>query len=126
MPFTEIQEEVVIPAAHRLRATEGEGERLHGHNWRIRAVVRATALDARGMVLDFADLHAALVRVTERFRNRYLNEVAPFDDVNPTAENLAHHVADALEREIGSERVHVHRVQVAETDTCVATYYREG
>ena len=119
----EIAEEVEIAAAHRLRDVTGEGERLHGHTWRIRAFVRAARLDARGLVLDFADLHAALARITEPFRSRYLNEVPPFDrELNPTAENLARFFAEALERSVGDDRVRVHRVEVWETRSCVATY----
>ena len=85
----EISEEAVFRAAHRLRQTQGEGERLHGHTWRVRAYVHAAALDDRGMVLDFADLASVLKSLAARFDGQYLNEVPPFDDVNPTAENLA-------------------------------------
>jgi 6-pyruvoyltetrahydropterin/6-carboxytetrahydropterin synthase len=119
----EIAEEVEIAAAHRLRGMAGEGERLHGHTWRVRAFVRAAKLDARGLVLDFADLHAALGEITRPFASRFLNETPPFDrEQNPTAENLARFFAEALERTIGDDRVRVHRVEVWETETCVASY----
>ena len=49
----EISHETVFGAAHQLRLAPGEGERLHGHNWRIKAVVHARELDSRGFVLDF-------------------------------------------------------------------------
>jgi len=119
----EIAEEVEIAAAHRLRDMSGEGERLHGHTWRVRAFVRAAVLDARGLVMDFADLHAALEQITRPFASRFLNETPPFDrEQNPTAENLARHFAETLERRIGDDRIRVHRVEVWETETCVATY----
>jgi len=119
----EIADEVEIAAAHRLRDMEGEGERLHGHTWRIRAHLRAARLDARGLVIDFADLRAALVEITRPFESRFLNEVPPFDlELNPTAENLARFFAETLERRIGDDRVRVHRVEVWETPTCVASY----
>jgi len=38
----EISTETMVAAAHQLRLAPGEGERLHGHNWRIKATVRAT------------------------------------------------------------------------------------
>jgi 6-pyruvoyltetrahydropterin/6-carboxytetrahydropterin synthase len=119
----EITDEVEVAAAHRLRDMQGEGERLHGHTWRVRATVGAARLDARGLVLDFADLRAALCDVTRPFESRCLNEVAPFDrELNPTAENLARFFAEALERRIGDDRVRVRRVEVWETPTCVAIY----
>lgn len=119
----EISEEIAFPAAHQLRLTTGEGEFLHGHTWRVRAFVRAEVLDRRGMVVDFADLHAALARITSTLSHRFLNEVPPFDDINPSAENLARHVAVELTRSLADERVRVHRVDVWETDTCCATWF---
>lgn len=121
----EISDEVSFPAAHQLRFTTGEGEFLHGHTWRVRAFVRSETLDRRGMVVDFADLHAALVGITAGLSHRFLNEVPPFDDVNPSAENLARHFAVELGRVVGDERVRVHRVDVWETDTCCATWFAE-
>lgn len=119
----EIQHETVFGAAHQLRLAPGEGERLHGHNWRVRAFVRANELDPRGFVLDFADLAKTLRAIVEPYEHVFLNEIAPWDDVNPTAENIARHVAEELQRRVGDARVRVDRVVVCETDECCATYY---
>lgn len=121
----EIRQETTVAAAHQLRLAPGEGERLHGHNWRIVAVVRAKELDSRGMVVDFNDLGADLRNFVEPYEHVFLNELAPYDDVNPTAENIARVVADGLAAKIDDERVRVVRVEVWETDTCGAIYYRE-
>ena len=56
-------------------------------------------------------------------RDRFLNEVAPFDDVNPSAENIARHVARGIVALLEDDRVRLHRVEVWETDTCCATWY---
>jgi 6-pyruvoyltetrahydropterin/6-carboxytetrahydropterin synthase len=120
----EITRDTVIAAAHRLRAVQGEGERLHGHNWKIRAVLQARELDARGFVADFADLGAALRAFVEPYEHVFLNEVPPFDDVNPTAENLARVVAEGLGAKLDDGRVKVVRVEVWEDETSRATYFR--
>jgi 6-pyruvoyltetrahydropterin/6-carboxytetrahydropterin synthase len=120
----EIARDTVIAAAHRLRVAKGEGERLHGHNWKIRAVLRANELDARGFVADFADLGAALRGFVEPYEHVFLNEVAPFDDVNPTAENIARVVAEGLAAKLDDDRVKVVRVEVWEDDHSVATFFR--
>jgi 6-pyruvoyltetrahydropterin/6-carboxytetrahydropterin synthase len=119
----EIQHETVFGAAHQLRYTEGEGERLHGHNWRVRAFVRANALDQTGFVLDFAFLARELRALIEPWEHVFLNEIEPWNKVNPTAENIAKFVAEQLQARIGSDRVWVDRVVVCETDECVATYF---
>ncbi len=121
----EISQETCVAAAHQLRLAPGEGERLHGHNWRIKGVVRASALDASGFVLDFNHLGTVLRELVEPYEHVFLNEIAPFDDVNPTAENIARVVAENLAARLDDERVRVARVEVWENDTCCAIYYRE-
>jgi 6-pyruvoyltetrahydropterin/6-carboxytetrahydropterin synthase len=118
----EISTETVVAAAHRLRHTRGEGERLHGHNWRIRAVVRATELDETGWVLDFNHLAAVLRELVEPYEHVLLNEIPPFDDLNPTAENLARIVAEHLKARLDDGRVRVARVEVWENDACCAVF----
>src|SRR5579862_6746283 len=121
----EISTETVVAAAHQLRLAPGEGERLHGHNWRIKAVVRAAELDPKsGWVVDFNHLGAVLRALVEPYEHVFLNEIPPFDDLNPTAENLARVVADNLAGKIDDARVKVARVEVWENDVCCATYFR--
>lgn len=122
----EVRQETIVAAAHQLRLAPGEGERLHGHNWRIVAVLRACELDARGMVVDFNDLGTELRRLVEPYEHVFLNELAPYDDINPTAENIARVVADGLAAKLDDARVRVARVEVWETDACAAIYHREG
>ena len=54
----------------------------------------------------------------------FLNDVAPFDNLNPTAENFAKVVAEALATKLDDSRVRVVRVDVWESDDCRATFYR--
>jgi 6-pyruvoyltetrahydropterin/6-carboxytetrahydropterin synthase len=120
----EITQETCVAAAHQLRHAPGEGERLHGHNWRVKAVVRALELDARGFVLDFNDLAATLRALVEPYEHAFLNELAPFDRINPSAENLARTIADDLAARVDDGRARVVRVEIWENDACSATFYR--
>jgi 6-pyruvoyltetrahydropterin/6-carboxytetrahydropterin synthase len=120
----EVRQETTVAAAHRLRSSPGEGERLHGHNWRIVVVVRADELDSRGMVVDFNDLGAALRRTVEPYEHVLLNDVPPYDTINPTAENVARVIGELLAAELGEGRARVHRIEVWETETCAAIYFR--
>lgn len=120
----EISQETTIAAAHQLRLAPGEGERLHGHNWRIKAVVRAEQLDARGMVVDFNDLGRELRAFVEPWEHVFLNELPPWNDVNPTAENIARVVCEGLAAKLDDDRARVVRVEVWENDTCCATFFR--
>ena len=120
----EISTETCVAAAHQLRFAPGEGERLHGHNWRIKVTVQATALAPSGWVLDFNVLAAKLRAFVEPWEHVFLNELEPFDDLNPTAENLAMVVAEGLGKQFDDSRVRLVRCDVWENDASCATYLR--
>jgi 6-pyruvoyltetrahydropterin/6-carboxytetrahydropterin synthase len=114
--MTEIFKEIWLSGAHRLRDYKGPCENLHGHNWRIRVYVGATTLNAVGMVIDFKVLKQAMKEVCDPFDHAYLNEVAPFDVINPTAENICRHVFSEVNQRIRDGRVRVTRAMVWETE----------
>lgn len=109
-------------AAHQIRGHRGGCENLHGHSYRVRVWVRADALDALGMVVDFADLKAAMEEVVGPFDHAFLNEVPPFDERNTTAELLAQYVFTEVRRRLDDGRVRVARVEVWESDAAGAIY----
>ena len=109
-------------AAHQIRGHRGGCENLHGHSYRVRVWVRAQTLDSLGMVIDFADLKAAMEEVVGPFDHAFLNEVPPFDQRNTTAELVAQHVFTELRRRLDDERVRVARVEVWESDSAGAIY----
>ena len=124
MPMWEISVETVVAARHQIRGVPGEGGRVHEHRWRVRVVVRARELDRTGWVLDFHEVDAALGAVVAPYRGAFLNEVMPFDDVNPTRENVARVIAEGLAAKVDDERVRVYRVEVSEDGHC-ASYVRD-
>lgn len=108
-------------AAHCLRQYKGKCERLHGHNWKLDIFLAADALNDDSMVIDFVDAKAALRTVLERYDHYYLNDVPPFDTLNPTSENIARVIAEELQGRL-PRGVRVARVTAWETDRCGATY----
>ena len=113
-------------AAHQIRGHRGGCENLHGHSYRVRVWVRASALDELGMVVDFADLKTAMEEVVGPFDHRFLNEVPPFDERNTTAELLAQHVFTELRRRLDDDCVQVARVEVWESESAGAIYEEEA
>jgi 6-pyruvoyltetrahydropterin/6-carboxytetrahydropterin synthase len=122
----EVSKVVWFCAAHQVRFDGGECERLHGHNWRVRVTVRARELDRIGYVIDFAELKRATWLAVERFDHGNLNELPPFDVVNPTAENLARHVHGELAARFNDDRRHVHRVEIWETENNRAAFLEDA
>lgn len=123
----EIAVEKTFSAAHAIRI-RGSLETLHGHDWRVRATVAADDLDDDGLVCDFDDLAEILDRIIAPFRNRTLNDVAPFDERNPTAEEVARWIGDSLATSVPPDarrRVRLTSVTVSEAPGCIATYRTE-
>lgn len=113
-------------AAHSLRDYPGDCRRLHGHNWKVEVEVTATQLDEVGMAVDFKVIKAVTKRVTDELDHRYLNEVAPFDTLNPTAENMAAHLYRRIGAELNDERVRVCAVTLWETERACVRYTEEA
>lgn len=109
-------------AGHFIRGHTGGCENLHGHNYRVRVHAAAGELDGLGMVVDFADLKAAVAEVLGPFDHRVINDIPPFDERNTTAELLARYAFDEVARRIDDGRVRVTRVEVWENDTSCAIY----
>ena len=87
-------------AAHHIRGYDGECARPHGHNFKVEVEATSPGLNKIGIALDFKDLKKMVKGLIERFDHQDLNTVAPFTDVNPTAETLAQHFFEELEQQI--------------------------
>ena len=112
-------------AAHALDGYPGECRNLHGHTWDVEVAVAGSSLDDIGIVYDFKRLKEDLSAVLEPFDHAYLNEVEPFDTLNPTAENLARVIFEHL-AEVVDDAVSVIEVSVWESPIAKITYRGSG
>jgi 6-pyruvoyltetrahydropterin/6-carboxytetrahydropterin synthase len=112
-------------AAHAI-VMAGVREPMHGHNWEVVVGVEGERLDADGLLCDFHAVETALAGATAPFRNRTLNEVPPFDTVNPTAELVARHLGEEMVRRLASTLAstgaRVAFASVTEAPGCIATW----
>jgi 6-pyruvoyltetrahydropterin/6-carboxytetrahydropterin synthase len=109
-------------SAHTLRDYPGDCNRMHGHNWKVEAEVTATRLDDIGMGIDFRDIKEATRGIAKRLDHRYLNDLEPFRDANPTAENIARYFFQELSKQINREHVTVNAVTLWETERASVRY----
>lgn len=107
-------------AAHGLRGYEGKCEAVHGHRYEVVVCLETTELNDIGLAYDFTVLKRELDRIVEGLDHTYLNEVAPFDDLNPSSENLARFVFEQLGPSIEGARLSA--VEVWESPDSWVTY----
>lgn len=111
-------------AAHQLRGYNGNCSSLHGHNWEVQAVIRASELDEIGIALDFRKLKSELDTIINEFDHSNLSENIAFEAVNPTSEMIAKIIFQRLSEKINDQNLEVARVRVCESPGSGATYYR--
>jgi 6-pyruvoyltetrahydropterin/6-carboxytetrahydropterin synthase len=112
-------------SGHALRGYKGKCENPHGHNYKVQIVVEGPSLDSIGLLYDFTHLKRAIRDLVEQVDHKYLNDQAPFDTINPSAENLAKYFYDETLRRVSAmpAGARLTRVTIWETDTTSATYW---
>ena len=111
-------------AGHALRGYKGKCENVHGHNYKVRVTLEGPELDSIGLLYDFTHLKRVIRDVTSGVDHRFLNDLPPFDVINPSAENLAKYFYDETTRQLNSvpDGTRITGITIWETDTTSATY----
>jgi 6-pyruvoyltetrahydropterin/6-carboxytetrahydropterin synthase len=109
-------------AAHFLRGYRGKCEALHGHRFRVVVRVSAPGVDEVGLAYDFTELKRHLRDILSRFDHTCLNEVAPFDSLNPSSENIATTVYNELQVALAGASVSLACVEVWESPQSGVAY----
>jgi 6-pyruvoyltetrahydropterin/6-carboxytetrahydropterin synthase len=111
-------------SGHALRGYKGKCENVHGHNYKVRVTLEGPQLDSVGLLYDFTHLKRVIREIVGGVDHKFLNDMAPFDVINPSAENLAKYFYDETTRQMNAmpEGARVTSITIWETDTTSATY----
>jgi 6-pyruvoyltetrahydropterin/6-carboxytetrahydropterin synthase len=109
-------------AAHSLRGYRGKCEALHGHRFRVVVKAKAAGLDDIGLTYDFTELRRHLNDILSRFDHTCLNDAAPFNEVNPSSENIARVIYDELKPRLAGAPVELAGVEVWESPNAGVAY----
>lgn len=121
----EISVEKHFDAAHYLRGYQGKCEAMHGHRYRVVVKIRADKVNDIGLAYDFTDLKRYLKEILDRFDHTCLNDIPPFDKMNPSAENIAVTIYDELKARLAAEPVTLTAVEAWESPE-QGVAYRSG
>jgi 6-pyruvoyltetrahydropterin/6-carboxytetrahydropterin synthase len=84
-------------AAHNLIDYPGGPEPLHGHSYRVEAVLENDKLQQHDLAIDFVAASRALAGIAKELDYKYINEHPDFAGRNTSAENIARWFAERLE-----------------------------
>lgn len=112
-----------IDAAHQLIGYPGNCANIHGHTWKVELIISGDQLDSIGMLADFREVRQKLAQVLVRFDHNLINNQPPFDQLNPTSENLAGYIFEQMKDQFACCRVK--EVRVWESESTWAGYSEE-
>ena len=121
----ELDVEREFSSAHHLKGYNGNCSEKHGHNWGVQVFIRAEELDEIGIAVDFKALKRELDAILLELDHKDLNTVPPFDQINPTSENIAKTIYKRLAEKLNDSRVKVHRVRISENKSSGASYFED-
>lgn len=89
----------------------------HGHNYHLEVTVKGQIDPRTGMIADLVELQKAIDEfVVEPFDHTFLNkDIAYFEQVVPTAENIAVHIRDLLVEPIRATGAELYKVKLVES-----------
>ena len=87
-------------SAHFLRHYKGKCERLHGHRYVVELALATEELDKSGIAFDFVDIKRNLRELADHLDHNNLNDLPPFDEIEPSAENQAKYFYDEMKRRL--------------------------
>ncbi len=120
----QVSVEESFAAGHALRGYRGKCENPHGHNYKVRVTLEGAALDSTGLLYDFVQLKQVIHQVIQAVDHKFLNDLAPFDVINPSAENLARYFYEETSQRLAESPngARIASITVWETDATAATY----
>jgi len=116
-----LTKEFRFEAAHMLPHHDGKCQRLHGHSWKMRVIIRRPGLERggpkQGMVMDFGDISKVMnPLIEEKLDHHYLNDTTGLE--NPTSEELARWVCHQVQERL----VGLSAIEIDETCTSSCRY----
>ncbi len=118
----QISVEQHFDAAHFLRGYQGKCEALHGHSFRVVIKIKASRVDDIGIAYDFTGLKQHLGDILVRLDHTCLNDVPPFDKINPTSENIASTIYNELKPKLAGSPVSLSCIEVWESPQSGVAY----
>jgi 6-pyruvoyltetrahydropterin/6-carboxytetrahydropterin synthase len=111
-----VRVEARFEAAHFLREYRGISEPLHGHSYKVEAELAASGggVDSDAIAVDFVSAKQKLEALAKRLDYGCINDVPPFTEINPSAENIAEWFHRELSSVVAGENAVVRAVTLWE------------
>jgi 6-pyruvoyltetrahydropterin/6-carboxytetrahydropterin synthase len=100
----------------------GAENHLHAHHYKVEVILSGDTLDQHGYLVDLAALEEALDGCVAGFRDKTLNDLPEFDQLNPSIEQLARRIHQNLCRCLTVKGFTTIEIKLWENDFAWAAY----
>ncbi len=113
-------------ARHKLIGGDwGPENELHSHHYQVELRLEGPELDQHGYLVDIVDIEAGLDNLIASYRDKTLNELPEFRDLNPSIERLAKLFCEAISQRVEASNVSAVTVKIWENRIAWASFRRE-
>ncbi|MGZ5492193.1 MAG: 6-pyruvoyl trahydropterin synthase family protein, partial [Thermoanaerobaculia bacterium] len=111
-----VRVEARFESAHYLREYRGISEPLHGHSYKVEAdlAARGGGVDGDAIAVDFVSAKRKLEALAKKLDYGCINDIPPFTEINPSAENIAAWFHRELSNAVANENAVVTAVTIWE------------
>jgi len=120
-PVFELGAEAFFGARHYVSMGGVDGP-PHHHSFRVEVLTESSSQDENGVVIGFARARELVEEIVARYNETLLNTIPPFNEIQPTLENIAKTIYDELNPQLTGEAVRLKQVRVWESPTNHASY----
>jgi 6-pyruvoyltetrahydropterin/6-carboxytetrahydropterin synthase len=103
----------------------GPENELHAHHYVVEIQLNGRELDSHGYLVDICEIEAALDALVEKYRDKTLNRLAEFTELNPSIEHFTRIIWQALLKQLPSSNLTSMTVKIWENDIAWAAYTKE-
>jgi 6-pyruvoyltetrahydropterin/6-carboxytetrahydropterin synthase len=112
-------------AQHYLLNEEGFESKKHSHPYSVEVTFSGKSLDKKGYLIDLIEVNNVLQETIEHFRDKTLNEMEEFVNLNPSLENFSKIFFEAILSNLNFPNIQHLQVKIWETNDAWTSYQRE-
>jgi 6-pyruvoyltetrahydropterin/6-carboxytetrahydropterin synthase len=103
----------------------GAENEKHSHHYQVELQLEGLELDPHGYLVDIVDIETHLEALVRRYRDRCLNDLPEFEELNPSIEHFSRILCQSLSAHIQATNLQTIAVKLWENEIAWAAYRME-
>ena len=100
----------------------GDENKSHSHNYQLEVQLHGEKLNHYGYLIDIIQIESQLDMILNYFRNKTLNDLIEFNEINPSMENFSRIIYKMLMHNISQKNLDSITVRLWENEVAWASY----